>query len=257
MRPLGEQRLSAHGEVRRRPGVPDGDGVEDQRPRPASYMQNTGFLLPGFPVPGAWIGYGLGRLTDNLPTFVVLPDPRGLPYNGMGNFSPGFLPAAHQGTVINPTAPIADRRSAPAGTARKFVTPTASADGLELLDATEPPASPPSDPGDSRLDSADRSRTNWPRRCSSAAPEVLDLSQRDRKRRTSCTALDDQRTTAGFGRNCLIARRLLERGVRFVQVWSGAGGPTNNWDNHANIPKELPLIAAAGRSADRRRCCGT
>src|SRR5205085_5983338 len=77
---------------------------------PASYMQNTGFVLPGFPCMGAWISYGLGRLTDNLPPFVVLPDPRGLPYNNAGNFSSGFLPQAHAGTVIRPTSPtpIAD-----------------------------------------------------------------------------------------------------------------------------------------------------
>ena len=73
---------------------------------PASYMQNTGFLRPGFPCLGAWMSYGLGNLNDNLPTFVVLPDPRGLPYNATGNFSQGFLPAAHQGTVINPNAEI-------------------------------------------------------------------------------------------------------------------------------------------------------
>src|SRR5262249_14817544 len=88
---------------------------------PASYLQNTGFLLPGFPCAGAWIAYGLGRLTDELPTFVVLPDPRGLPYNGAGNFTAGFLPATHQGTIVNTSSgpPIADL--APAASA-KFVT---------------------------------------------------------------------------------------------------------------------------------------
>src|SRR5437764_3337348 len=73
---------------------------------PASYMQNTGFALPGFPCLGAWVAYGLGRLCDNLPTFVVLPEPRGLPYNQTGNFSSGFLPLSHPGTVIRPTAPL-------------------------------------------------------------------------------------------------------------------------------------------------------
>src|SRR6187401_2770742 len=73
---------------------------------PASYMQNTGFLRPGFPCLGAWMSYGLGNLNENLPAFVVLPDPRGLPYNAAGNFSQGFLPAAHQGSVINPNAKI-------------------------------------------------------------------------------------------------------------------------------------------------------
>ncbi|MDW8310920.1 MAG: DUF1501 domain-containing protein, partial [Verrucomicrobiales bacterium] len=67
---------------------------------PATFMQNTGFVLPGFPHMGAWISYGLGSLNDNLPTFVVLPDPRGFAPNGPANWSAGFLPAAHQGTMI-------------------------------------------------------------------------------------------------------------------------------------------------------------
>ena len=66
-----------------------------------SYMQNTGFTLPGFPCMGAWISYALGRINQNLPDFVVLPDPNGLPYNNLGNFTSGFLPARYQGTVIN------------------------------------------------------------------------------------------------------------------------------------------------------------
>src|SRR5437667_668417 len=77
---------------------------------PASYMMNTGFLLPGFPCLGAWLSYGLGKLTDNLPTFVVLPDSRGLPYNQKGNFTSGFLPLNHQGTILQAGAspPVAD-----------------------------------------------------------------------------------------------------------------------------------------------------
>src|SRR4051812_9667686 len=67
---------------------------------PATFMQNTGFVLPGFPSMGAWISYGLGSLNENLPTFVVLPDPRGFAPNGPANWSAGFLPAAHQGTMV-------------------------------------------------------------------------------------------------------------------------------------------------------------
>ena len=76
---------------------------------PGSYLMNTGFLLPGFPSFGAWASYALGCETDNLPAFVVLPDTRGLPYNQKGNFSSGFLPVTHQGTIIHPgaAAPIA------------------------------------------------------------------------------------------------------------------------------------------------------
>jgi len=72
---------------------------------PGTYMMNSGFVLPGFPCMGAWISYALGNLTDNLPTFVVLPDAKGLPYNQRGPFSSGFLSAVHQGTVIDAASP--------------------------------------------------------------------------------------------------------------------------------------------------------
>jgi hypothetical protein len=205
---------------------------------PASYMQNTGFLLPGFPSMGAWISYGLGRLTDNLPTFVVLPDPRGLPYNQTGNFSSGFLPQAHAGTVIRPTSrtPISDLF--PPKTAHE-VTRASEADGLKLLEALNRDHLA-ANPGDSRLEARIASY-ELAARMQLSAPEALDLTREsDRVHRLYGT---NDPVTADFGRNCLTARRLLERGVRFVQVWSGMGGPTKNWDNHNDIPKELPYIA--------------
>src|SRR5437588_413811 len=93
---------------------------------PASYMQNTGFLLPGFPCVGAWVSYALGSLTDSLPAFVVLPDPRGLPYNNAGNFSSGFLPMAHQGVAIRPGAPLPVANLRPPASA-KHITPRSEA----------------------------------------------------------------------------------------------------------------------------------
>src|SRR6516164_3536526 len=77
---------------------------------PATFLQATGFVLPGFPGMGAWVSYGLGSLTRDLPTFVVLPDSRGFAPNGPANWSAGFLPAAHQGTMVRPGAknPIFD-----------------------------------------------------------------------------------------------------------------------------------------------------
>ncbi|HJZ56990.1 MAG TPA: DUF1501 domain-containing protein [Gemmataceae bacterium] len=205
---------------------------------PASYLMNTGFVLPGFPCMGAWLSYGLGRLTDNLPTFVVLPDARGLPYNQKGNFTAGFLPVAHQGTILNAagTPPIPDLVPSPK---TDFVTPDADRDALQLLGevnrkhATERP-------GDTRLDARIESY-ELAARMQKHAPEALDLSKETEATR-KLYGIDDP-VAADFGRRCLLARRLLERGVRFVQVWSGAGGPTNNWDNHADIPKELPAIA--------------
>ncbi len=211
---------------------------------PASYLQNTGFLMPGFPCAGAWIGYALGRLTDNLPSFVVLPDPRGLPYNGMGNFSAGFLSASHQGTVVNPSAPspIPDLAASPSA---KFVTPGASDDGLKLLKELNSKYAAER-PGDSRL-SARVESYELAAKMQLAAPEVFDLASESKATHelygTSAPAHD-----GGFAKNCLLARRMIERNVRFVQVWSGQGGPSNNWDNHTNIEKELPPIA---RQVDR------
>lgn len=209
---------------------------------PASYLMNTGFQLPGFPCLGAWLSYGLGRLGDNLPTFVVLPDARGLPYNQKGNFASGFLPVAHQGTILNAGAnpPIADLSPSPKV---PFVTPEADRDGLELLAKLNRDHAA-ARPGDSRLDARIASY-ELAARMQRHAPEALDLSRETAETRLRY-GIDDP-PTADFGRRCLLARRLLERGVRFVQVWSGAGGPTNNWDNHTDIPKELPAIA---RSVD-------
>jgi hypothetical protein len=210
---------------------------------PASYMQNTGFLRPGFPCLGAWMSYGLGNLNDNLPSFVVLPDPRGLPYNATGNFSQGFLPASHQGTVINPNSktPIADLNPPASATE---ITDQSEAAGLKLLHQLNAQYAA-SHPDDSRFE-ARMASYELGAKLQLSAPHVFDLSDE------SAATLADYGVhgdlTHGFGRNCLIARRLLERDVRFVQVWSGMDGATNNWDNHSDIAKELPSIA---RSVDR------
>ncbi len=211
---------------------------------PASYLQNTGFQMPGFPCAGSWIGYALGRLTDELPSFVVLPDPRGLPYNGSGNFSAGFLSASHQGTVVNPSAPspISDLAVSPSA---KFVTPSASDDGLKLLKELNGKYAVQR-PGDSRL-SARVESYELAAKMQLAAPEVFDLTKESKATHelygTAAPAHE-----GGFAKNCLLARRMIERNVRFVQIWSGQGGPSNNWDNHTNIEKELPPIA---RQVDR------
>jgi hypothetical protein len=205
---------------------------------PASYLMNTGFVLPGFPCLGAWLSYGLGRLTDNLPTFVVLPDPRGLPYNNLGNFSAGFLPVVHQGTVIkvndaNPITALHPPKSA------KFISKDSEAEGLALLrEMNRDHAARHA--GDSRLEARIASY-EMAAKMQRSAPEALDLAKETKATR-DLYGLGDKMTEP-FGRSCLVGRRLLERGVRFVQVWSGAGGPTNNWDNHNSIVKELPAIA--------------
>jgi hypothetical protein len=201
---------------------------------PATFMQATGFVLPGFPSMGSWINYGLGSENDDLPAFVVLPDSRGFAPNGPANWSAGFLPAQHQGTMIRPTAenPIPDLFPPN----RPTITPQGEADGFALLEKINRQHASQRE-GDSRLDARIASY-ELAARMQLSAPEVLDLTgESDATRRLYGL---DQKITEDFGRNCLIARRLLERGVRFVQVWSGAdnGFPRRNWDSHENLEKD-------------------
>jgi hypothetical protein len=178
-----------------------------------------------------------------LPTFVVLPDARGLPYNGKGNFGAGFLPVMHQGTVIQAGAkePIADLHASPSA---GFVTSAAQHDGLALLNKINREHAADHD-GDAMLEARIQSY-ELAAKMQLSAPAVFDLSQESADT-LAMYGLNDP-ASAEFGRRCLLARRMIERGVRFVQVWSGAGGPSNNWDNHGSIVKEIPPMC---RSTDR------
>lgn len=207
---------------------------------PAAYLQTSGYLLPGFPCAGAWISYALGSLSENVPAFVALPDARGLPYNGRSAFTSGFLPANHQGTVIQASAPQPITYLQPPAQAR-HITAASRSEGLDLLrDWNVSHAA--ERPDDSRLLARTQSY-ELAARLQLAAPELLDLSQE-----TSATQAlygMDQPVTADFGKRCLLARRMIERGVRFVQVWSGHGGGSDNWDNHGDIPRELGAAAVS------------
>lgn len=202
---------------------------------PATFLQTTGFILPGFPSAGAWISYALGTLNRNLPDFVVLPDPRGVPPNGPANWGAGFLPASHQGTSINIGAPepIQDLHP-PRGS---FITADSDREGLALLKQLNEAHLRDRRSGDSRLDARIASY-EMAARLQLSAPEVLDLAGESEATR-NLYGIDDERT-ADMGRRCLTARRLLERGVRFVQIWSGAdnGFPRRNWDSHEHLAKD-------------------
>ncbi len=207
---------------------------------PGSFMMNTGFLLPGFPCMGSWISYGLGSLSDNLPTFIVLPDPRGLPYNQKGNFSAGFLPSRHQGTIINAgkAQPVPDLFP---GKNHAFASTEGDHAALSLLEkmnrrhAVE-------HPDDTRLEARIASY-ELAAKMQLSAPEAFDLTRENPATRAAYGL--DNSVTEDFGKRCLLARRLIERGTRVVQVWSGPQGAVNNWDNHGNIQTELPPIAAS------------
>jgi hypothetical protein len=209
---------------------------------PATFMQNTGFILPGFPSAGGWVSYALGSETENLPDFVVLPDPRGMPPNGPANWAAGFLPASHQATTIRvgTPAPIHDLRAAASA---KYITPDSEHDGLALLkQANEGHLA--QHEGDSRL-SARIASYEMAARLQLSAPAVLDLSTETKATRDLYGL--DETITADLGQRCLVARRLVERGVRFVQIWSGAdnGFPRRNWDSHENLAKDHGELGTA------------
>ena len=230
-------------------------GVHSQ----GTLLQATGFHTPGFPGMGCWVSYGLGSMNENLPTFVVLPDHRGFPSNGQKNWDSSFLPTQHQGTMIRPGAenPIADLFPAKQGS---FVTPEANAEAISLMGKLNR-GHADDRPGDPRLDARIRSY-ELAARMQLAAPEALDLSKEpahvlrlyglDHGQKEWSKEINPAEETEYFGRKCLVARRLLERGVRFVQIWSGNdnGFPRRNWDSHEDIERDHgPLSIGMARGA--------
>jgi hypothetical protein len=195
---------------------------------PATFQQNTGFRLNGFPVLGSWLSYGLGAETDELPAYVVLPDARGLPAGSTINWSNGFLPARHQGVALKTRGtPIDDlfpARPVPAATE------AASKDLLAKLNRMHQQRAGANDFLAARLQSYALAA-----KMQLAVPRVTDLSREPRAVQAMYGL--DRRDTADFGRSCLLARRLLEQGVRFVQVFSGGsfGSPRINWDGHEDM----------------------
>lgn len=225
----------------------------------ATLLQATGFQLPGFPGVGSWVSYGLGSLNDNLPTFVVLPDHRGFPSNGVKNWDAAFLPAQHSGTLVYPDAdaPIADLHPHRAG---GYVNAAEEAAAHRLMaDLNRGHAA--TREGDQRLDARIRSY-ELAARMQLAAPEALDLKSEpehvlrlyglDRGPQTWPKEINAEEETWHFSRKCLAARRLLERGVRFVQVWSGNDNsfPRRNWDSHEDVKRDHgPLAMGMARGA--------
>ena len=225
----------------------------------ATMLASTGFQLPGFPGAGCWVSYGLGSMNENLPTFVVLPDHRGMPSNGVKNWDSAFLPNQHSGTVIYPGAesPMADLHPHAAG---RFVGEASERDAQELLahlNRTHAEARP----DDARLDARIRSY-ELAARMQLSAPEAVDMKAEpehvlrlyglDRNPETWDKDINDTEESYVFAQKCLTARRLLERGVRFVQVWSGNDNsfPRRNWDSHEDIRRDHgPLSRGMARGA--------
>ncbi len=225
----------------------------------ATLLQATGFQLPGFPGAGCWVSYGLGSMNDNLPTFVVLPDHRGFGSNGVKNWDSAFLPSQHSGTIIYPgtETPIADLFPHKSG---RFITARGEAESQQLMaELNRTHAAARAD--DQRLEGRIRSY-ELAAKMQLAAPEALDLKAEpehvrklyglDRGPQTWPKEINAEEEAFYFSQKCLAARRLLERGVRFVQVWSGNdnGFPRRNWDSHEDVQRDHgPLATGMARGA--------
>jgi hypothetical protein len=208
---------------------------------PAMFMANSGFIRPGFPAMGAWVTYGLGSERDNLPAFVVLPDPRGLPPGGAVNWGAGFLPAVHQGTLLETAAGDSLISDLFPGNAKRLdasqqATETAGRNFLQALNRQHAMQRP----GDSQLD-ARIAAYELAARLQLSVPEVADFASESAA--TQARYQLDHAEIGPFGRQCLLARRLVERGVRFVQIYCGAENTTAkkirpNWDSHEDLVRD-------------------
>jgi hypothetical protein len=205
---------------------------------PGENQMSTGFTLDGFPSIGAWVSYALGSNCADLPAFVAIPDPRGVPQVGPNNWGSAFLPAVFQGTPFTADRPIPNLARPPEvgeGAER------AGRDFLKLLNDRHQARHP----GDAEL-SARIASYELAARMQLRAAEVADLSGEKAHVRTAYGVEDGNRLKAGFARNCLLARRLLERGVRFVQLFNGAyamGEGVGNWDGHRTLKAQYEVHA--------------
>jgi hypothetical protein len=191
---------------------------------PAMYQMNTGRVFMGYPSLGSWVTYGLGSESDDLPAFVVMTQPEGTPEGGAPCWGSGFLPVQHQGTLLrNGPSPIINLKGSDE---ISMAQQRSTLNLLREMNETGP------DPLDSEL-SARIASYELAYRMQSAAPEAVDLSREPESTR-EMYGLNDRRT-AEFGARCLLARRLVERGVRFVQLYSGGGPVFMQWDAHDDV----------------------
>ncbi|WP_372718813.1 DUF1501 domain-containing protein [Novipirellula sp.] len=199
---------------------------------PGENFMSTGNTLDGFPSMGAWTTWALGSENENLPAYVAISDPRGTPQSSVNNWGPGFLPAAFQGTEFNATKPL-NNLQIPQGTSEK--TDQATRDFLKRLNEGHLEQSP----GDSEL-AARISSYELAARMQLSVPQVTDLTSESKSTLRAYGADDTTNPLkAQFANNCILARRLLEQGVRFVQLFNGAyqtgGEGVSNWDGHKKI----------------------
>ncbi len=205
---------------------------------PGENFMSTGYTLDGFPSMGAWTTWALGTENDNLPAYVAIADPRGTPQSSVNNWGPGFLPAAYQGTAFNASKPLANL-DIPKGTSPQ--TDRATRDFLKRLNDRHLARFP----GDSEL-AARISSYELAARMQLSVPEVTDLSTEPASLLREYGADDTGNPLkASFAKNCILARRLIEQGVRFVQLFNGAyqtgGEGVSNWDGHKKIEEQYSV----------------
>ena len=205
---------------------------------PGENFMSTGFTLDGFPSMGAWVTYALGSANDELPAFVAIPDPRGKPQSSNNNWGPGFLPAVFQGTDFNAAQPIRNLERPPSVSEDRDL---ATRKFLKRLNERHLQKFP----GDSEL-AARIASYELAAKMQLSVPRISDLSTETNQTLRMYGADDSENPTkAAFARNCILARRLIESGVRFVQLFNGAyqtgGEGTSNWDGHKLIKKQYDV----------------
>ena len=197
-------------------------------------QMNTGNVVIGKPSMGSWLSYGLGSESESLPSFVVMTDPRGGPISGASNWGPGFMPAAYQGTLFRGKgSPLLDLAT-PEGTNSRSQRNTL--DLIQNLNREHLAIHPDETELAARIQSYELAF-----KMQTTATEVVDLERED-KRTRAMYGLDSERTR-DFGSKCLLARRLLERGVRFIQLYSGGGHLEDTWDGHSDCIKNHTIHA--------------
>ncbi|WP_207396445.1 DUF1501 domain-containing protein [Bremerella alba] len=198
---------------------------------PAENFLSTGSVLDGFPSLGAWVTYALGCETQELPAYVAIPDPRGVPQNGSNNWGPGFLPAAFQGTTFSATRPIHHLKP--------YDTSPAEDDATRHFLARMNQRHLEENPHDSKL-AARIASYELAARMQLSVPNVTNLESEPEHILKMYGADSPDKTKAAFAKNCILARRLVERGVRFVQLFNGAyaSGGELNWDGHNKLKQQ-------------------
>jgi hypothetical protein len=208
---------------------------------PAENFLSTGFVLDGFPSMGAWATYALGTENQELPAFVAIPDPRGVPQASVNNWGPGFLPAVFQGTPFSSTQPIQNLRP-PA-----YISPSSDHAARQLLQTLNREHLERF-PGDSEL-AARIASYELAAKMQLSVPSISDLSTETAGTLRMYGADSPNETKASFARNCLLARRLLESGVRFVQLFNGAYASAGSTSTGTATKSSASSTTSTGRSS--------